>query len=201
MGGDGVHGAERVDEGGAGVHGHGDTESFRDFFLGGASFKGSVSVEGDATIAARGDSDGHGDELADFFAEKRVGGIGSGKSLIALQRVGREFRELRNEPGEIGLIGVPVKHHEIGLQYEARIESRGESIRQGAGATESQKKSGHTGEFKEQGLCRDPLLRVNRDISEKRRRVVMFLVRQCLAKRVDRARQTQEDARAGVFRG
>jgi len=52
---DGVHGAEGIDEGRAGVHGHGYTEGFGDFFPGGAGFKGGVGVKGDAAVAVRGD--------------------------------------------------------------------------------------------------------------------------------------------------
>jgi len=108
---DGVEGAEGVDEGGASVHGHGYTEGFGDFLLGGASFESGVGVEGDATIAAGGYGHGEGDELAGFFAEERGFGIGSGKGLVAFEGIGREFGEIGNGFGEFGLIVDPIEEH------------------------------------------------------------------------------------------
>jgi len=106
---DGVQRAKGVDERRAGVHGHGDSQSFGNFLLGGAGFEGGVGMKRDAAIAARGDSYGEGDELADFFAEQGVFRVGSGKGLVALERVGRELGEFGNGFGEFGLIGVPVE--------------------------------------------------------------------------------------------
>ncbi len=108
---DGVHGAERVDEGGADVHGHGDTEGFGDFFAGGTGFQGGVGVDSDATVATRGDGNGEGDELADFFAEVRVGGVGVGESLVAADRVGRELHEVSELGADLFLIIIPIEHH------------------------------------------------------------------------------------------
>lgn len=85
MGVDGVEGAERVNEGGAGVHGHSYAEGFGDFLFGGTGFEGGVGVEGDAAIAAGGDGDSDRDELADFLAEERCFGVGGGESLVALE--------------------------------------------------------------------------------------------------------------------
>jgi hypothetical protein len=45
-------------------------------------------MKGDAAVAAGGDDYGDGDKLTNFLAEERVSGIGSGKSLVALKRVG-----------------------------------------------------------------------------------------------------------------
>lgn len=104
---DGIEGAEGVDEGSAGVHGHGDAEGFGDFLLGGTGFEGGVGVEGDPAIATQGDSDG--DEFANFCAEKRGFGVGGGKSLIALEGIRGELGEFGNGFGEFGLIGVPVE--------------------------------------------------------------------------------------------
>jgi hypothetical protein len=70
LGDDGVHYTEGIDEGCAGVHGHGDAEGFGDFFFGGAGFKGRVGVEHDATIAPGGDGNGEGDELAELAPER-----------------------------------------------------------------------------------------------------------------------------------
>jgi hypothetical protein len=63
---DGVEGAERVDEGGTGVHGHGDAEGFGDFLFCSAGFEGAVGMEGDTAVAMRGDGYGNGDELTGF---------------------------------------------------------------------------------------------------------------------------------------
>lgn len=103
MGLHGLEGAEGVDEGGAGVHGHGDAEGFADFLFCGPGFEGGVGMKGDATVTTGGDGYGDGDELADFFAEKRVFGVGGGKGLVTLQRVGRQFGEIGNSFGEFGL--------------------------------------------------------------------------------------------------
>jgi len=108
---DGVHGAERVDKGGAGVHGHGDTQGFGDFLAGGAGFQGGVGVDGDATVATCGDGNGEGDELADFFAEVGVGGVGVGESLLAPDRVGRELHEVSELGADLFLIIIPIEHH------------------------------------------------------------------------------------------
>src|SRR5271166_957888 len=108
---DGVHGAEGVDQGGAGVHGHGYAEGFGDFFLGGAGFEGGFGVEVDATIAAGGDGYGDGDELTGFFAEEGVGFVGVGEGLVALERVGGEFGKAGDGFGEFGFVGGPIEHH------------------------------------------------------------------------------------------
>jgi hypothetical protein len=55
LGGDGVPCAQGIDEGGDGIHGHGDAECLGDFFFGSASLDGRVRVEGDAAVAVRGD--------------------------------------------------------------------------------------------------------------------------------------------------
>jgi len=117
----GVEGAERVDESGSGVHGHGDTEGFGNFLLGGASFEGGVGVEGDAAIAAGRDRNGEGDELADFFAEERGFGVGGGESLVALEGVGREFSEFGDGFGEFGLISVPIEEHRFLLNFDTGV--------------------------------------------------------------------------------
>jgi hypothetical protein len=78
---DGVEGAESVDEGGTGVHGHGDAEGFGDFLFCSAGFEGAVGMEGDTAVATRGDGYHNGDELTGFFAEKGVFGVGGGQSL------------------------------------------------------------------------------------------------------------------------
>jgi hypothetical protein len=108
---DRIHGAERVDQGGAGVHGHGHTESFGDFLFGGASFEGSIGVESDATIAARGDGNGDGDKLADLLAEERVLGTGARQRLVALERVGSELGEFGDGFRKFSLLGVPIEEH------------------------------------------------------------------------------------------
>ena len=69
-------------------------------------------MEHDATVAPGGDGDGEGNELADFFAEVRVGGIGGGKGLVSLEGIRRELRELRDGLAELRLLGVPVEHYE-----------------------------------------------------------------------------------------
>jgi len=84
---DGVEGAEGIDKGGAGVHGHGNAEGFGDFLFGGAGFEGGVGVKGDAAVAAGGYGNGNGDELAGFFAEERGFGVGGGEGLIAFEGV------------------------------------------------------------------------------------------------------------------
>jgi hypothetical protein len=66
LGGDGVHYAEGIAQGCAGVHGHGHAEGFGNFFFGSSSLEGCVSVKGDATIAARDDRDSKGDEWRFF---------------------------------------------------------------------------------------------------------------------------------------
>jgi len=68
-------------------------------------------VEGDAPVAACGDGYGQRDELAGFFAKKRVSGIGGGKGLVALERVGRELGEFGDGFRELGLIGVPIEEN------------------------------------------------------------------------------------------
>ena len=127
MGVDGIKGAERVDKGGAGVHGHGHTEGFSDFLFGGACFESSVGVESDAAIAARGDGNRDGDKLADFLAEERVLGVGIGKGLVAAERVGRELGEFGDGLREFGLIGVPIEEHVVFL-FPPGIEMQGGSI-------------------------------------------------------------------------
>jgi hypothetical protein len=124
---DGVKGAERVDEGGAGVHGHGDAEGFGDFLLGGAGFKSSVGVDSDAAIAARGDGNSDRDELADFLAEERCFGVGIGKGLVASERVGSEFGEFGDGLHEFSLIGVPIEEHVVFL-FPPGIEMQSGSI-------------------------------------------------------------------------
>jgi hypothetical protein len=106
---DGIQGAEGVDEGGSGVHGHGYAEGFGDFFFGGTGFEGGVGVEGDAAVATRGDGYGDRDELTDFFAEERVFGIGVRESLVALERIGGEFGEFGNDFGKTCLVRVPIE--------------------------------------------------------------------------------------------
>lgn len=108
---DGVHGAKRVDEGGAGVHGHGDAEGFGDLFARGTGFEGGFRVEGDAAITACGDGNGDGDELARFFAEERVGFVGVGEGLVALERIGSEFGEAGDGFDEFGFVRGPIEHH------------------------------------------------------------------------------------------
>jgi len=108
---DGVECAEGVDQGGAGVHGHGDAEGFGDFLFGSAGFESSVGVEGDATVAPGSDGNGERDELADFLAKERVFGVGGGEGLVALERVGRELGEFGDGFRELGLIGVPIEEN------------------------------------------------------------------------------------------
>ena len=105
---DGVQGTEGVDEGGAGVHGHGYAEGFGDFLLGGAGFESGVGVEGDAAVAASGDGNGDGDELAGFFAEERGFGVGGGEGLVALEGVGGEFGEFGDVGADLFLVVIPI---------------------------------------------------------------------------------------------
>lgn len=98
---DGVEGAESVDEGGTGVHGHGDAEGFGDFLFCSAGFEGAVGMEGDTAVATRGDGYHNGDELTGFF--RREGSFWSWRRT--------EFGEIRNGFGEFGLISVPIEEH------------------------------------------------------------------------------------------
>lgn len=87
MGVDGIQGTEGIDEGDAGIHGHGYAQGFGYFLFCGASFERGIGMKGDAAVASRGYGYGNGDKLTDFFAEQRVLGIGGGESLVALKRV------------------------------------------------------------------------------------------------------------------
>jgi len=88
----GVQGAERVDEGGAG-------------------FEGGVGVDSDATVAAGGDGHGQGDELASFFAEVGVFGVGVGEGLVAADRVGCDFHEVSELGADLFQIIILIEHH------------------------------------------------------------------------------------------
>lgn len=110
---DGIEGAERVDEGRSSVHRHGYAQGFGDFLLGGACFESGGGMERDATVAASGDGNGEGDQLAGFFAEKRSFGIGSGEGLVAAERVGGEFGEFRDGFAEPGLISIPIEEQGV----------------------------------------------------------------------------------------
>ena len=113
MGIDGIQGAERVDQSGACVHGHGNSEGLGYFLFGGAGFEGGIGVKGDAAVATGGDGNGNGNELTDFLAEERVLGVGGREGLVALERIGRELGEIGNGFGEFGLIVVPIEEHGV----------------------------------------------------------------------------------------
>jgi hypothetical protein len=66
-------------------------------------------VEGDATVAARADDNGDGDELADFFAEQGAVGIRGRQGLLALERIRSAFGRFRNGLGEFGLVIFPIE--------------------------------------------------------------------------------------------
>ena len=123
MGIDGIQGAERVDQSGACVHGHGNAEGFGDFLFGGAGFEGGIGVEGDAAVATHGDGNGNGNELADFLAEERVFGVGGREGLVALERIRRELGEIGNGFGEFGLIVVPIEEHGVPPEVGCRGKS------------------------------------------------------------------------------
>src|SRR5208283_4152809 len=67
--------------------------------------------DGDATVATGGDGHGQGDELAGFFAEVGVFGIGVGEGLVTADRVGREFHEVGELGADLFLIIIPIEHH------------------------------------------------------------------------------------------
>src|ERR1700741_1690918 len=108
---DGIEGAEGVDEGGPGVHGHGYAEGFGNFLLGGASFEGGVGVEGDAAITTSGYGYGDRNELTIFFTAERGFSVGVRENLIAFEGVGRKLGEFWDGLGEIGFICVPIENH------------------------------------------------------------------------------------------
>ena len=78
--------------------------------MGGAGVQGGVGVDGVATVATSGDGYGEGDELADFFAEAGILGVGARESLVAADRVGRELHEVSELGADLFLIIIPIEH-------------------------------------------------------------------------------------------
>src|SRR2546429_7033867 len=75
------------------------------------SLEGGLRVKNDAAIAARGDRDGQRDKLARLFAELAGFRVGSAESLIPLDRVGRQLREIADTGADFLVVVIPIHDH------------------------------------------------------------------------------------------
>jgi len=109
----------RNNERGTGVHADGHAERFCDFFPSRARLEGGIRVKHDAAIATRGDRDGQRDKLARLLAELAGFRVGCAESLIPLDRVRRQLREIADAGADFLVVLIPI--HDHGFSALARI--------------------------------------------------------------------------------